>query len=416
MNHQKLFSMKKIIILLIAAFFNTCVFGEETVKVRLSDGETITGRLSIPENNDKVPLLVVFVHGTGPNTYLNKRKIGNMEFNYYDLFADEFNKRGIGFFTYNRRGVEIGDTPPYYDKIDSTKYSKYLPLTEVADIEAIISQLKHDKRFLNSKIALLGASEGTIIASIVADRKVEKIDALLFFGYANDNLFDIIKWQYSGKASMINLKKYFDINKDYLISKSEYESADSIAVIGRTRLLRNASFESLDIAKDSILDFRDFAVRTTPYFDYLLKMIDSDNNSWIWKNYFRVTSGWLKEHFKLEANKTRLLRIDIPIYIFNGIDDGNVPVEGVYDIQSRFRKANKTNLKCFFFEGHNHDLNYLDWPFEQKISEGLNSIFNVSESLYSYNNLLNFELMKVYQRSLERFDSIFSKLNNSSRT
>ncbi|PKO98896.1 MAG: hypothetical protein CVU13_07120 [Bacteroidetes bacterium HGW-Bacteroidetes-8] len=372
--------MKKILILLIVINLSICAFGEEIVKVRLSDGESITGQLKLPQGN-KVPLLVVFVHGTGPNTYINKRKIGNTEFNYFDLFADEFNKRGIGFFSYNRRGVEIGDTPPYYDKIDSVKYSKYLPITEAEDIEAIISTLRNDKRFVNTKIALLGCSEGTIIASIVADRKVEKIDALLLFGYANDNLFDIIKWQYSGKASIINLRKYFDSNKDNMISKNEYESSDSIAVLGRTRVLGNASFESLDIVKDSVLDYRDFGTRAAPYFEYLLKMIDSDSDAWIWKNYFRVSSRWLKEHFKLEANKTRLLRIDIPTYIFHGIEDGNAPVEGVYDIQSRFRQANKSNLKCFFFEGHNHDLNYLDWPFNKKIPEGLNSIFKTSELL-----------------------------------
>jgi len=408
--------MKKKIILLVCLFFNTCVFGEEIIKVRLSDGETISGRLNLPSNKDSVPMLVVFVHGTGPNTYLNKRKIGNVEFNYYDLFAEEFNKRGIGFFTYNRRGVEIGDNPPYYDKIDSTKYSKYLPLTEAEDIEAIISQLKNDKRFTNSKIALLSASEGTIIASMVADRKVEKVDALLLFGYANDNLFDIIKWQYSGKASIINLRKYFDVNRDNLISKSEYESTDSIALLGRSRVMRNAPFESLNSVKDSILDYRDFAQMTTPYFENLLKMIETDNNSWIWKNYFRITSGWLKQHFQLEANKTRLLRIDIPIYIFHGIDDGNVPVEGVYDIQSRFRQANKTNLRCFIFEGHNHDLNYLDWPFEQKISAGLNSIFDTSEHLSKkcYDGItLAFDLIGNYNRAIEKLNSLISKIHDS---
>jgi len=335
----------------------------------------------LPSNEDNVPLLVIFVHGTGPNTYLNKRKIGNVDFNYFDLFAEEFNKRGIGFFTYNRRGVEIGDNPPYYDEIDSVKYSGYLPEKEAEDIESIISQLRRDERFKNSKIALLGSSEGTIISSIVADRKVEKVDALLMFGYANDNLYDIIKWQYSGHASIINLRKYFDVNKDNLISRSEYESADSGAVFGRTRVMRNVSFEALDTERDSILDYRDFASRTVPYFEYLIKMIDSGNDAWIWQNYFRVKSKWLKEHFQLEANKTRLLRIDIPVYIFQGTEDGNVPVEGVYNIQTAFRNAGKTNLNCYIFDGHNHDLNYLDWPFEHKISEGLNAIFNTSELL-----------------------------------
>jgi hypothetical protein len=371
--------MKKILVILITVAFSYCANGEEIVKVRLSDGETIAGRISLPADNVNIPLLVVFVHGTGPNTYLNKRKIGNTEFNYFDLFADEFNKRGIGFFTYNRRGVEMGDTPPYYDKIDSVKYAKYLPLNEAEDVEAIITQLRSDSRFRNSKIALLGCSEGTIIASMVADRKVQKIDGLLLFGYANDNLYDVIKWQYSGKPSMINLRKFFDVNKDDLITRSEYESADSAALLGRTRLLKSTPFESLDVVKDSVIDYRDFASINTPFFEYLLKMVDSGNDAWIWKNYFRVTSSWLKEHFELEANKSRLLRIKIPIFIFHGTADGNVPIEGVYDIQSRFRQSGKTNLRCFIFEGHNHDLNYLDWPFANKISEGLNSVFKTSE-------------------------------------
>ena len=255
------------------------------------------------------------------------------------------------------------------------------PSEEAEDVESIIEHLRSDKRFSNSKIVLLGCSEGTIIASLVADRKVRKIDGLLLFGYANDNLYDIIKWQYSGKASIINLRKFFDVNKDNIITRGEYESADSAALLGRTRLLKNIPFEKLDIVKDSIIDYRDFAVSNTPFFDYLIKMVDSGNDAWIWKNYFRVTSSWLKAHFELEANKTRLLRIDIPIYIFNGNADGNVPLDGIYDIQSRFKQAGKTNVKCFIFEGHNHDLNYLDWPFGHKISQGLKCIFDTAEEL-----------------------------------
>lgn len=373
--------MKKIAITLIVSFFSIYVYSSEIIKVQLSDGESISGKLDLPTGSSKVPLIVIFAPGTGPNTYLNKRKIGNLEFNYYDLFATEFTKRGIGFFTYNRRGVEMGDQPPYFDVVDSAKYAKYLPSTEAMDIEAIISMLRKDKRFGQSKIALLGASEGTIIASLVADRKVERVDGLLLFGYANDNLFDIIKWQLSGAASMINLRKYFDTNKDNVFSRKEYESADSMAVYARAKLLQDATFESLNMVKDSIIDFRDFAPKTVPYFEHIIKMAEAGNDTWIWNNYFRITSKWLTAHFQLEANKTRLLRLKMPIYIFHGMDDGNVPIEGVYDIQSRFKEAGQTNLQCKFFEGHDHDLNYLAWPFNHQISEGLNAIFEASESL-----------------------------------
>jgi pimeloyl-ACP methyl ester carboxylesterase len=370
--------MKKLFLSLILVILANVLFSQEILNVRLSDGEMIKGRLMLPADSNNIPIIVIFVHGTGPNTYLNKRKIGNVEFNYFDLFADEFNKRGIGFFSYNRRGVEIGTNPPYYDEIDSLKYSRYLPSTEAMDVESVISYLRHDKRFGNSKIALLGCSEGTIIASMVADRKVQKIDGLLLFGYANENLSEIIKWQFSGRASIITIGKYFDTNKDNVIDRAEYESTDKIPATVRKQAFQNADFEKMDTTKDNVIDYKDFEIKSYSYYHKLLSMMDSGNNSWIWNNYFRITSNWLKEHFSLEANKTRLLRIDIPIYIFQGVDDASVPVEGTYYIESEFKKSGKTNLKCFIFEGHDHDLNYLKWPFEKKISDGLTKVFDTA--------------------------------------
>lgn len=368
--------MKHFIVLFILLLSISELTGSEVIKFTLSDGETIDGMLNMPSDKGKVKMLVVFVHGTGPNTYLNKRKFGEYDFNYFDLFAEELNKRGIAFFTYNRRGVTIGDKPPYFDSVDSVKYLKYLPLTEAEDIETMITELRKRRELRKSKIGLLGASEGTILATMVTDRKKVKIDDLFLFGYANDNLFDIIKWQFSGVSSMMNLKKYFDTDGDYKITKTEYESPDTGAVLGRTKVLQNSKFEQLDIIKDSIIDAKDFAARTTPFYNYLLQMTEAGNDSWIWKNYFRVTSAWLKAHFSLEPNKTRLLRIDIPVFIIHGTDDANVPVGGVTDIQTKFREIGKTNLQCTIVEGHNHDLNYQDWIYKKQISKGLQLLFD----------------------------------------
>jgi pimeloyl-ACP methyl ester carboxylesterase len=370
--------MKIFTLSLVLVIFPTVLYSKEIINIKLSDGEKIKGRLMLPPDSNNVPLIVIFVHGTGPNTYLNKRKIGNVEFNYFDLFADEFNKRGIGFFTYNRRGVEIGTNAPYYDEIDSLKYTRYLPSAEAKDVESMISYFRHEKRFKNSKVVLLGCSEGTIIASMVADRKAQKIDGLMLFGYANDNLSDIIKWQFSGKPSIITIGKYFDANKDDLIDRAEYESTDKLPSAVRNQAFQNASFDRMDTTKDNVIDYRDFEIKSYSYYHKLLSMMDYGNDTWIWNNYFRITSSWLKEHFSLEANKTRLLRIDIPIYIFQGVEDASVPVEGTYNIESEFNKTGKTNLKCFIFEGHNHDLNYLKWPFEKTISEGLTKIFDTA--------------------------------------
>ncbi len=53
-------------------------------------------------------------------------------FNYFDIFADEFTARGIGFCSYSQRGVRDGDTPPFFVEIDEQAYQQYRPSVSVA--------------------------------------------------------------------------------------------------------------------------------------------------------------------------------------------------------------------------------------------------------------------------------------------
>jgi pimeloyl-ACP methyl ester carboxylesterase len=351
------------------------------IKIRLSDGDTLTGKLDFPENPKIVKELVIFVHGTGPSTYLDRRKIGGIEFNYFDLFSQELNKKGIAFFTYNRRGVSLTNTPPTYDTVDIVKYKKYLPVTESIDIGNVIRYLKNEKQLGNARIVLLGWSEGTIIAPLVALDKRNQVDALLLAGYANENMSDIIKWQNSGGSSMVNLRKYFDTDSDKVISRAEYESKDTRATSMRTRAFKDTPFRTLDVTGDSLLSSEDFGILNKNRLDKIMDAFEKGDDDWIWNNYFRVTTLWYNEHRALEANKTSLLHLDIPIYIFEGLDDGSTPAEGAYDVQKRFRDAGKTNLQCYFFKGHNHDLNYTDWPFKKTISPGISKIFEIADLL-----------------------------------
>ena len=360
---------------------SSLLFASEIIKFTLFDGETVDGKLSLPAGASAIKELVIFVHGTGPATYDNHRKFAGLEFNYFDKFAEEFNSRGIAFFTYNKRGVTQGDQPPLYEKIDREKYQKVLPSIEIKDVATFISTLKKDKRLKKTKIVLLGWSEGTIIASLAADDKKNNISALLLAGYANDNLFDVIKWQNSGGSSMVNIRDYFDTDHDDKITRAEYESDAKTAKAFRTQAFGGAKFEQLDVNKDNVIDAADFGLLNKTRYEAILAAVDKNDDEWIWNNYFHVTSAWLKEHFALEANKTRLLRTNIPIYIFQGEDDANCPVEGVYDLQERFKKAGKANLHAFVFKAHNHDLNYIDWITKKEMPEGIKKIFDVSDIL-----------------------------------
>jgi len=351
-------------------------FTSEIKTITLSDGEVITVRLCLPEEG-QINTIVIGIHGTGPNTYLTKRQ----GFNFYDILANGFCEKGVGFFTYNRRGVELGETAPWFDKVDSLKHTKYLPHIEAADIETMITYLRNDERFKNCKIILYGMSEGTIIASMVAERKNVKIDALFLHGYAHDNMYDIIKWQNTGEGVMLMINSIFDKNGDKAVDREEYEFEDKTIAAYRSALFQNLPFDDIDIVKDGVIDIKDIRAMREPFHELLITKIIENDESWIWNSYFRITIAWIREHFALEPNKTRLLRIDTPIYVFHGTEDASVPVESVYDLEIRFKANNKSNLKIFVFDKHNHDLNVQDWLIKKEYSEGLQKIFDISAEI-----------------------------------
>lgn len=359
----------------------TQVLASELIDIRLSDGEIVTGKLDFPAGQKTVSELVIFVQSSGPHTYLDKRRAGSGTFNYFDLFAEEFTKREVAFFVYNRRGVTMGTQPPYYDSIDMVKYRKYLPTTEATDVASVINQLRKDKRFKKAKIVLFGWSEGTIITAMAADQKKAKVDALMLAGYCHATMTEIISWQHSGDPTLKVIGVYFDSDENNIITRAEYESADVLPASFRKNAFKDATFKSLDVNGDSVLTSLDFKERAQPKLKAIFEAIDRNDDDWIWKNYFRGTSAWMKEHQALEPNRTRMLRLDLPIYIFQGTLDANTPVDGVYDLEKSFLEGGKKNLTTFIFKKHNHDLNYGDWISKKTISEGILKIFEVAGSL-----------------------------------
>ena len=351
------------------------------LQIRLFDEELVTGKLDLPSGANKIKKIVIFVHGTGPGTYQDHRKFGTIEFNYFDYFAEEFNRRGVAFFVANKRGVEVGDQPPFYDKVDRDKFEMVGPANSAKDIASSIQQLRKDKRLKNTKFLLFGWSEGTIIAAMVADEKKNKVAGLFLAGYVHENMSDVIRWQNEGESSMVAIRGYFDKNSDTKISKTEYESTDNVATAMRTHGFKDATFEQIDINKDAAIDKADFMlIRDAPYKLFLSKW-EAKDEDWIWQNYFRVSVNWLNEHSKLEANKSRMLRLKMPVYVFHGQDDANCDVNWVGDLTSRFAKAKKTNLQTFIFKDHDHNLNFMTWVRTKTIPDGIKKIFEVSEEL-----------------------------------
>jgi len=71
--------------------------------------------------------------------------------------------------------------------------------------------------------------------------------------------------------------------------------------------------------------------------------------------------------------------LSVPIFIFQGEDDVNIPISDIDKIRADFDKAGNKNLRVFTFPNHSHDLNYLQYIFDGKISDGLICLFNTAK-------------------------------------
>lgn len=330
----------------------------EALTIPSFDAYPLQGRLYLP--SDQSPrALVIYVNGSGPNTNQNTRQLSaDATFSYFDLVASGFNEVGAAFLSYSTRGVTASDTPPFYHTIDPQAYQTYLPEHSVQDVAAIVRALRTDSRLHDCPIYLLGWSEGTMIAPKVA--QLVPVDGLLLAGYVNGTMQQVLDWQQTGGSSMVTYCLYFDADGDGRVSQAEYEN-DRYGV--RPALgLDQVVFSELDADGDGQLTASDFAALLAPSRQALYDAIARSDDAWLTENYpVRLTSAWFHAHSHFTPNRDMLTELDLPIVIFQGQADANVPVQDTLDIQAQFAALGKDNLTVHLYPNADHDLNFASY-------------------------------------------------------
>lgn len=352
-------------------------FVSQVLTFEAFDGYPLTGRLTLPAGMDSVKKLVIYVNGSGPNTYLNHRQINDIDFNYFDFFAEEYAKRNTAFFSYNTRGVSLGEEPPLFQEIDEAAYQSYLPHNEIQDVATMIKELRTISQLHDAQIILLGWSAGTIVSPLVVLETDAPVDVLLLAGYTNTTMDEALDWQQTGGSSMVFYRNYFDYDGDRRISPEEFtEDRYGIAA------WLGVQFTDLDADANGYLDEHDFALLLQPSREALYAAINRNDDEWLKNNYgVQLTSAWFEDYRTIAPNSETLPKVDIPIYIFHGNLDANVPVEQVHAIEQIFKTSGKSNLTSYTFGGHDHDLNFVNIILTGTIPEGIQTILDCVDKL-----------------------------------
>src|SRR5690348_17520286 len=123
---------------ILSAFLAACALAtaQTTTGIQFTshDGYPMFGKLTLPDTSGRHPI-VLYVQTSEGATVDMKRPLGQGKtFNYFDLYREKLPPLNVGFFSYEGRGVTMGDAPPRYEKIDPEVYNTSTLDNKVRDI------------------------------------------------------------------------------------------------------------------------------------------------------------------------------------------------------------------------------------------------------------------------------------------
>ena len=339
------------------------------------DGYEMFGKLTIPTSGQSHPVVIYVQTAEGMTVDTKRQKSRDTTFNYFDLYREKLPEMNVAFFSYEGRGIRMGDKPPRYETINWDIYNTSTLENKVRDIMSAVQIVKKQPGVNSSRIFLMGASEGTLLAAEAAARSRGQIRGLVLYGVLTNNMRENFKYIVTDGAFLPWIIA-FDTNKDGKISKQEFE-ADPTKY--REKRLNNIPFETLDKNSDGFLTTEDL-VMLSSRLQNLRDAVDTENyavlNEWA-KTSAAVSTpkDWFKDQFAHQPIWTFLSKLDIAVGLFQGSGDVNVPIAGVRKLEETARKAGKTKMEFHYFDNLDHSLNIIEYFFRGTLPAGHKEIF-----------------------------------------
>jgi uncharacterized protein len=341
------------------------------------DGYEMFGKLTLPIT--AAPHAVVVHVQTAEAATVDTKRPGlrGGTFNFLDLYREKLAEVNVAFFSYEGRGVRMGEQPPLYERIDWDIFNTSTLENKVRDILTAVHIVQKQPGVDASQIFLMGTSEGTLLAAEAASRAPKEIKGLILTALVSTTMRDVFKFTITDGAFLVYLG-LFDMDKDGKVSKKEFE-ADPRKF--RETSLKNISFEFFDRDGDGFFTIDEMRMRGKSVAD----AADAGNadvlNGWLKvAATVKIPKDWVKDHLAHPPMWTFLSRLEMPIGIFHGNVDIWTSVEGVRKLEEQANKAGKSNLKFHYFEGVGHSLGIEGYFATGVLPAGYKSIFAYIDS------------------------------------
>lgn len=326
------------------------------ISFRSHDGTDLFGKLTTPESEGPHPVAIWVQTAEAQNVDLRVQIGGGQVIEYFDLFRDGLARRNIAFFSYEGRGVRTGENPPRFVEIDRTIFNTGTLENKVQDALAAVQALQHVEDIDASRMVLIGASEGTLLAAEAATRLPEAIRGLALHGVLTD-LREALTWIVTEGAFMQHCAVW-DTDKDGRITRAEFEADPK----GYRRLMPGVEFDVFDSDGDGVYTLADRMSLAAP----IIEAIHTGNVEIVNEVLRSIAAvdlpdGWAEDHFSHRPTWEFVSQLEMPIAIFHGGRDLSTPVEGARRLERQAAAAGKTNIRFHYYPELDHNLGGLEY-------------------------------------------------------
>ena len=337
------------------------------------DGYPMLGRLTMPDTPGRHPVLLLVQTAEAQAKDGQVRDARGERVPAYTLYRANLAPLGIGFFSYEGRGVSSNAGGGVV--IDRSVYDTSTLANKVQDAISAIEVVKAQADVDTSRIVLRGVSEGTLLAAEVAVAVPDDVAGLVLSAVIGSNLKEALVFMVTGGA-FLQHRQLWDTNGDARISAEEFE-ADPRGV--RKQLPPAMTFQAFDPNGDGVYTVDDSLVTNRGFVDAIraenLDVIVPVLAPRAAVQVPGAAGAWMADHFRQPPMWDLLSKISVPVGLFQGEDDGQTSAAEVRMLEEKTKAAGKTNLEFHYFEGLGHGLGTIDYFNTGAPSAGYAAIF-----------------------------------------
>ncbi|WP_136465226.1 alpha/beta hydrolase family protein [Flagellimonas onchidii] len=303
---------------------------------------TLAGTLSMPSKEGKFPA-VVLITGSGPQDR-NEEIVGHKPFL---IISDYLTRRGLAVLRFDDRG--FGKSTGDFSKATSADFA--------TDVSSAVTYLKTRKEINETKIGLIGHSEGGLIAPMVAaeSKDVDFIVLLAGTGIAGNELLSL-----QGK----------------LIEKASGVSEEKIKISGEIRdkmIVMTMASDNLEMLKDELRTYLDKELQNELSKSLIPQGMTKERFISLQVDF--MATPWMV-YFLRHDPATILEKVDCAVLAVNGGKDLQVPPkENLSAIEAALRKHGNEKITLIEFPNLNH--------LFQKCETGAPTEYGVIEQTFS---------------------------------